>query len=391
VFLAPSLSWVRRLGLCCVWLALAFVPGCTSHSRVSPWWASASLRPGRYEVGLDVQVLADGTRGRGENQPRLLQVVTWYPAVGSSRSPMTYADYERLAAAETLRVATSDFGNDLVEGYRAFLVAHGVADSVVTAWFDAPMSAVRDARPSTGRYPIVLVAQGNGQSAADQSVLGEFLASHGFVVATCPSQSRLTGQPASESMVAAAAEDQAADLALMRASAEQRRDAAAGGIAIVAHSFGARSALYEAMRDSTVRGIVSLDGGIGTATARDVYEQAASFRPSAVRIPILHFYETLDPPMTPDWATLRRLGSAQVWLAKTHDMHHHHFSVLGAASGQYPQLGQATGGTPQTGGAYAAVLAWTLAFLNAIPHVDSATFTQPVPGAASMRPEHLSP
>ena len=92
----------------------------------------------------------------------------------------------------------------------------------MAAWLDAPMLATADPDPSGGRFPLVLVAQGNGQSAPDQAPLAEYLASHGYVVATSPSPMRISGPLVDEASVGARAEEQAADLAFLRAALDAR-------------------------------------------------------------------------------------------------------------------------------------------------------------------------
>ncbi len=373
---------------CGLLLLLAALAGCAPRGA-AVWWRHGVLAPGAHAVGVAVESLTDSTRMLG-GRPRPVQMVTWYPARAAEDSAMTYADYVRFADAETTRTAPPD-SLSAVTLRRRFLVSHGLDAAVVAEWFSAPMLARRDAPPAPGRFPVVLIAQGNGETAADQCVLAEFLASHGFVVATCPSQSRLTGEPSAIGQVAAAALDQADDLALLRGALAARDDANAADVAIVSHSFGARSALYEAMRDSLVRRLVSLDGGIGTATARDLYEGDPAFRPAAVRIPVLHVYETLDEQMKPDWATLRRLSGADVWIAKTDELHHHHFSDLGAACARWPDVARVTGATQRTGDAYAAVLMWTLAFLETPAPIDAVDFAERAKGAALLQPQQLVP
>ena len=193
-------------------------------------------------------------------------------------------------------------------------------------------------------------------------------------MATSPSQARITGQPDDESKVGLAAEDQAADLALIRTAAGLRSDVDPRRVAVVGHSFGARSALLYAIRDSTVRSLVSLDGGIGTATARAAYEAAPSFHPAAAHFPILHFYELLDPWMAPDWEILRSLATPAVWIAKATSLHHHHFTLLGGASAVFPEVGRATGAMSSTGREYAAVLELTRRFLDATLGNDPTPF-----------------
>jgi dienelactone hydrolase len=112
---------------------------------------------------------------------------TWFPAAHSSdASPsLTFGEYLRLSddmrgadpalasSPEALRrtIATAIAGD--ATGLEA-----GVLDDLVAS----PMAARQDARPAAGRYPLLLWTPRYGTTAA-QSVLSEFLASHGFVVA----------------------------------------------------------------------------------------------------------------------------------------------------------------------------------------------------------------
>jgi predicted dienelactone hydrolase len=61
----------------------------------------------------------------------------------------------------------------------------------------------------------VVIAQGNGQSAKHQAVLAEYLASHGYVVATSPSPLRLGARMESEADVLPVAREQARDMTLV--------------------------------------------------------------------------------------------------------------------------------------------------------------------------------
>src|SRR5947208_3517765 len=47
-----------------------------------------------------------------------------------------------------------------------------------------PVAAVRNARPASGRFPLVLYAGGLGSRADANVELGEYLASHGYITAT---------------------------------------------------------------------------------------------------------------------------------------------------------------------------------------------------------------
>ena len=353
-------------------MALIVVAGARPVAAQSAraWWREV-VPGGPRNIGFALHTLTDLTRKDTAYHPRLIQVAIWYPSLAPGRHPVTYADYLRIAAAETTVVDTAALGQKAVDDYRAFLVSRGVSGDAADAWLHAPMQAYRDAPHHSTLSPLVLIAQGNGQSAADQAVLAEYLASWGYVVVTSPSQARITGKPTDESEVGIAVRDQFDDINLVDIYGRRRHDVRDGKIALLGHSFGARSVLLFAMREPTVRAVVSLDGGIGTATARQQFEGLQEFIPRTRMAPVLHLYEELDPEMAPDWGTLRKLTGTQVWIARTSDMHHHHFTSLGAASGRFAEIGKATGGSAGTGSQYAATLELTRAFLDIAMRDDS--------------------
>jgi dienelactone hydrolase len=207
------------------------------------------------------------------------------------------------------------------------------------------MNAVADATPTKQRYPLVVIAQGNGQSVVDQCSLAESLVGYGFVVATCPSSTRVFPLK-DESELARCAEQQADDIAMLVGQVSRRKDVDASRIGVVGHSLGARGGLFFAMRDHRVRTLISLDGGIGTLTGRTVMLASASFRWRAFGAKVFHFYETLDSFMKPDFALLRDLSGQTVQVARVPDMHHVHFTSLGAWIGSVPGLLEATHGLP---------------------------------------------
>jgi hypothetical protein len=118
------------------------------------------------------------------------------------------------------------------------------------------------------------------------------------------------------------------------------------------------------MQDRRVRAIVSLDGGIGTATAVEPFRQAPSFRAGAPLPPLLHFYEELDPFMTPDFTFLHGLPIAELVLIHTEGMHHIHFTTFGFAASVFPSLAAVTHATSTTSRAVRDVAEQTATFLH---------------------------
>lgn len=316
-----------------------------------------------YSVGFRVTREADRTRStavRAEGRP--LQISVWYPAASGGR-PVAFRDYVALSASEIESADSAAGAESAVKGYRDFLTGAGVAASEVDAWLATKMRATRDAIPATGRFPLILIAQGNGQSAHDQAFLAELLAARGYIVATVPSQARIDGPMQSEDDIARHVEAQTLDLAFAARKLRMSPGTRAGRYGVVGHSFGARSAMLLAMRDPDVGALVSLDGGIGGKAGKGQIEKARGFDLARSTVPLLHLYEEGDRVMVPDLDLLRSLAGPR-WLVKVDAMRHVHFSSTGAMARTEPSAAKATSATPDTGAAWDVVAETTLHFLD---------------------------
>jgi dienelactone hydrolase len=291
-----------------------------------------------------------------------VQISVWYPAV-SGGAPLEFRDYVALSASEIDERPAPAAVAAAVEGYRSFLTSAGISARDADAWLSTKMRATRDPLPATGRFPLVLIAQGNGQSAHDQAFVAELLASRGYVVATTPSQGRIDGPMKSEEDIAVQADAQAADLAFAARKLRVGPGPRAGRYGVVAHSFGARSALLLAMRDSDVGAIVSLDGGIGAKAGKGQLEKARGFDLARGTAPLLHLYEEGDRFMVPDLEFLRSLSGPR-WLIRVDGIRHVHFSSTGAMAKIAPAAAKATSATPETAAAWDLVADATASFLD---------------------------
>jgi dienelactone hydrolase len=294
----------------------------------------AGLIPGPYRVGYRRLDTAGGV------------VHAWYPT-----------------SARGSRLRFRDYLGDDAHRLESFLAQAGVDPATTGSLFASLLYAVRSPRPLERAFPLVLIAQGNGQDVADQVVLCEYLASRGFVVATTPSPMLHTPLER-EDQVGALADTQASELAAAISAVSIVLRVDSQHLGVVGHSFGARAALLLAMRDPRIRAIVSLDGGIGTATAVEPFRRAPSFRSAAPLPPLLHFYEELDAFMTPDFALLRSLHTAELILEPTEGMHHAHFTTYGFAAAVFPDLAAVTHATSATARGAVAVEERTATFLR---------------------------
>lgn len=319
-----------------------------------PLWAG--LTPGPYPVGFLSSTLPYA--------PHPLQVSVWYPS-GTDGAPMTNRSYLLLNLTENGESPTKEDAAKSLADAEAFLTKNGISTASAEALFHAPVYARANAHVAAGKFPLVFVVQGNEQSASGQAVLSEFLASHGYVVATIPSITRMTGVMKAETDIVPKAEAEMADIDRAISSLKQWPDIDETiPVTLVAHSFGARSALLYAMHHPPVNAIVSLEGGIGMSVGQKQMVDSKSLDLTARMPPVLHFYELNDDSAVPDFRLLRSLRSPDLQLVRMDSMHHVHFSSDGFAAVMLPDMAKATKAGPHLKREVDSVAKQTLAYID---------------------------
>ncbi len=187
--------------------ALATVTGSQTSAAMTtqsfPQWGN--LKPGRHGVGFRVIHEVDPSRsylntggqetGTGRS-PRPIRISLWYPATPApAAGALHYRDYifqrqTRLGdkiltvdeQANTLAAFAASIRQmaSLVKGTLVPLFPDGLPEDRVARMAATPTAAFRDAPSAAGRFPIVLAIA----ETDEQSILFEYLASHGYIVAT---------------------------------------------------------------------------------------------------------------------------------------------------------------------------------------------------------------
>src|SRR5262249_13175752 len=114
----------------------------------------------------------------------------WYPASKSGEAErMPHRDYLGIRSHDPL---LARFSTKLAEYNRAVIAKEVMGKkeaelnerekSLLDEFLDTPTACIRDAAPARGSFPLVVYHSGAVSSFEDNSVLCEFLASHGFVV-----------------------------------------------------------------------------------------------------------------------------------------------------------------------------------------------------------------
>jgi dienelactone hydrolase len=270
--ITDATTFLPRAGIGTVVLALLtlWLPAKTAaqlgDTAPPPLWGD--LKPGPFRIGYQSILRSDPTRtwiGRstasGDTstiRDRPVRIGVWYPSEVKASPTMRLLDYARVPAPEG-----PDDAAGLLEKRERGILAQFVPPDRLEWLLSTRTMAVANAPPAKGaRFPLVLYSDGPNGWVLANAILAEFLASHGYVVATVTSLGPSVSEPdqkQSPSDMEAAARDleYASSIVKLAPYVDQSRVVTAG------HSLGGTVAVMLAMRNARVRAVVGLDGTYG--------------------------------------------------------------------------------------------------------------------------------
>jgi pimeloyl-ACP methyl ester carboxylesterase len=183
--------------------------------------------------------------------------------------------------------------------------------------------AYRDVAPAPGRFPVIVYSPGSNSPAIQNELLGEFLASQGYIFVASPSWGGLGDL-----------ESTARDLEYLVAYARTLPNADPARVALMGHSLGGVAVVQVASRNPSISAVVSLDGTM-------VYQNrylADAVAPRALReysVPSLFltqgpFTAELRQAFNADstFAFFDGLRYADAWRVYFHRLRHRNFNSL---------------------------------------------------------------
>lgn len=262
---------------------------------------------GPYVAGFTVLESLDSTRAfrplrdfRGAlaaEPARPVQVSIWYPSEaaldGQSGARMLAGDFRALRASEL------EFDRDVGEEDRRRMRADHIGrvtsfggdSAAAAAIWDDRLPVVRDAPPDPGPHPTLLYFTAAGVS---NPVLPAYLASHGFVVASFPSNGRMTAATLEYTPNALTLDTDVDDAGFVYGLLRRLPYADSDRLAVTSFSGGSLASLLWVMRDMQAAAVVTVEGWERYRRGADIVAGSVHYEPHRVRVPYLMIERAAD-------------------------------------------------------------------------------------------------
>lgn len=255
-----------------------------SRQPTPPFWSD--LKAGQYSVGFRVLYRRDHHRpwlkahNSVSDPGRPIRLGIWYPATPSaSAEAMKYGDYLHHEGPEGFRNFNQQLDKNDIDSWLSDLSelspsGHAIFEKLLSM----PVAAYHDAPAAHGRFPLVLYSGGKGSRADANVELAEYLASHGYVIATVPQlgpsdQEIELGSSAKE--ISLHADDFDAALTILH----ELPEIDFSHIATAGHSAGGEAAVELALRHPEIAAVIGLDASYGMSGGARILAQIPEYAP----------------------------------------------------------------------------------------------------------------
>ncbi|MBO3697959.1 dienelactone hydrolase family protein [Roseivirga sp. E12] len=284
------------------------------------------LAPGDYTVGFKTDVIYDETRsyeylGNGRDEvelksgPRPIYLSIWYPAEASSAQKMNYGQYLDLFVRD--RERTKEYISGFVNNGREQEERNAITQSVANA------------EALSGDFPVIIYAPSFNAPSFENSVLCEYLASHGYIVVASPSQGDKNRLMTADY---AGANAQAKDIEILLKYAESHPEARADKMAVMGFSWGGLANVIAQMRNDKVDALLCLDGSV-TYYYKD-FRNWPEVDLDKINVPIMYMVQKIfKPTRMVEGETVRikdvydSLENDQAYFLKFNELHHQNFGA----------------------------------------------------------------
>jgi hypothetical protein len=255
---------------------------------------------------------------------------------------MRYGDYVTMTTPKDFEDL-----NRILEQHDRGLVNLSVPPGKEQALLLTPVSAHATAPPAPGRFPLILYFGGLDDSAHSNSVLAEFLASYGYVVAAIPMLGPTDHQTA-QARTPIDIENSVRDMEYAWSLLRQLPNVDNAKLGVAGQSLGGIETLIFAMRNGNVSAVVGLDGTYGFSGATRVLTDFYDYAPQNMRAAFLDLRRPDGENPDLDLSVVNKFRYADRYLITLRKMHHSDFTSF-AMIAQTFGLGNSPGYVSQFG------------------------------------------
>ncbi len=329
-------------------LSLLFLVGCQNSKDDMPEVPFSNfMEYGEYPVGFKTLFTTDNSR---ENVPyadwngklyaegnasegRKLPIHIWYPASSKSKL-LPYAHFVHLMTRQTeeglkegstvLAKKIFAYQVDQLKGEDGFTMVQ--LDTLLALKTNASLNT----DPIQQKFPLVIFP--NGSSPAYQSVLCEYLASHGFVVAAVALKgefSHVMGTSV-KGLETATSDLQFALGQLLKLPHVDKKE-----VALIGNAMASSVCTSLASRNKKIKALISLEGGLLSEFEQDILNGTNFYEPQRITLPLLAIYAP-HPSISPEH--IYHLNYSERYFAHFPEMSEFHFLNFGLFDTYVPNI-----------------------------------------------------
>ena len=270
-------------------LILIFGIATTMLGQDYPSWGK--LEGGKYKVGFRTIKAYDSTRTYKPEEGikyRPLLIHLWYPTSSSSDAYMKYESYIILETqrAHFLNNNFEDYCNQNMQGYIDYgKKLMGNLNVTVREVLSSPTASLSNVKPAKGKFPLIIYAPSFGKSSIQNNIGCEYLASHGYIIASVASAGENSQFMTSDEIGVMA---QVQDIEFLINYLKLTNNIDASKIGTFGYSWGGFSNIIHQMRNDYVKAVASWDGSI-EYHGYEIAKNMKDFKPDKLKVPYVFF------------------------------------------------------------------------------------------------------
>lgn len=294
----------KRVFLTCVFIAILSGFSQDTASLENDLRISTLNPQKKFAVGFKTFLLYDLSRPPIKEQlqinpkekGRVIQTNLWYPTSSANGKKLSFKDYLVLKGCEIDTTAT----NEKEESLAKTILSRNYNTTIdtISQLFRSSygFTGMRNAPLPAEKFPLIVMLHNDPVGFAP---LAEHLASNGFVVVNFPISG--TSSKNFDWETIAGIETELSDMSFVVKTIANMPVVDSTCIIPIGYSYGAMAALAFQLRNRNVKGIISLDGGIGSAWGGDMLFKLPDFNIGRLKKPIFHAWSDLDNTYDHRW------------------------------------------------------------------------------------------